>query len=287
MLGALISFLGTFASLLFQPYENESQNVLESTCHFCIFILMILALAYKDTSYFENEFLDTLCVVIGFLCVLVPLLLGTILLNLHMMGCAQLVRVPEFFNISSSFSHHLDKYDDKEQQDRVSQNSVESVTDPIGDVIKQNQKLTGRIVKFGARLRLLTFSNRRRTEAKTHSKLEYKDLKQGARQKKSKIKAMHSIIATHETRNHHLVLCRQQAEVREEESAEMRPETPVHSLPKRIRRGVVGKMEHNTFLTTVDLHKIKTEEKRTVQILHDESSSSSSSSDDSDIDELP
>lgn len=33
--------------------------------------------------------------------------------------------------------------------------------------------------------------------------------------------------------------------------------------------------------------KIKTEEKRTVQILHDESSSSSSSSDDSDIDELP
>ena len=42
------------------------------------------------------------------------------------------------------------------------------------------------------------------------------------------------------------------------------------------------KMEHNAFLTTVDLHKIKTTEKRTVQILRDEAdgiSSSSSSSD--------
>ena len=103
------------------------------------------------------------------------------------------------------------------------------------------------------------------------------------RHKKSKIKALSSIIATHETRNHHLVLCRQQAEVREEGSTEMRPETPVHSLPKRARRGVVGKMEHNAFLTTVDLHKIKTTEKRTIQILRDvadgNSSSSSSSSD--------
>ena len=210
-----------------------------------------------------------------------PLLLGTVLLNLHMMGCAELVRVPKFFTFSSK-----DKKDEKHvDTTHVSQYSVESITDPMGDVIKQNQKLTGRIVKFGARLRLLTFSNRRRTEAKAHSKREYKELKQNVRHKKSKIKALSSIIATHETRNHHLVLCRQQAEVREEGSTEMRPETPQHSLPKRARRGVVGKMEHNAFLTTVDLHKIKTTEKRTVQILRDEADgiSSSSSSSDSEL----
>ena len=227
--------------------------------------------------------MDYLCIVIGFLCVLVPLLLGTVLLNLHMMGCAELVRVPKFFAFSSSNDSKDKKQHSEEDIVHVSQYSVESITDPMGDVIKQNQKLTGRIVKFGARLRLLTFSNRRRTEAKSHSKREYKELKQNVRHKKSKIKALSSIIATHETRNHHLVLCRQQAEVREEGSTEMRPETPVHSLPKRARRGVVGKMEHNAFLTTVDLHKIKTTEKRTIQILRDvadgNSSSSSSSSD--------
>ena len=310
MLGAFISFLGALGSLHFQPYGSEVQNVsffflffflffhhidynttttttttkqvLETVCHFCVFALMMLALAYKDyTGNYESVVLEYLCIVIGFLSVLVPLILGAVLLNLHILGCTELVRIPKFFR-------HLDSHEEKGKHEnittRVTQSSVESITDPMGDTIKQNQKLTGQIVKFGARLRLLTFSNRRRTEAKVNSKLEYKELKRNVTHKKNKLKALREIISTHETRNHHLVLCRQQAEVREEEGiAELRPETPVDAIPRRARRGVVGKMEHNAFLTTVDLHKIKTKEKRNIEILRDDEVDDSSSSSSSDI----
>eukprot|EP00940_MAST-03C_sp_MAST-3C-sp2_P000061 g61.t1 len=261
-----------------QPLSESRQNALyivslgsAATLHFLALVIQIGGTERFGPLSRSSAF-EWICTIIVAVVAALPYVIGVAFLTLHVNRAKGVIR--GFVQSTLEFDRL------RNTEARAARLTVSTLTEPMGDLVLENQRLNGQIVKLGATMRRAMMRNRVAKDAKGDVMQNYRTKKSALRTLKRKIKILRGVLEKFETRNHHLTLMRQRAEIQDEEGDvdEDRPETPIENIPKRARRGLVGAMEHKTFLTTVDIGALKQRETNVLILQENDDSDGASSS---------